>query len=43
MTALILLPEMNEALRASNQHHRRQKNKILSFFFSPVLIILRCY
>lgn len=35
VTALILLPKMNEARRASNHHHRRQKNKILSSFFFP--------
>lgn len=28
-----LLPEMNEEARASKQHHRREENKILSFFF----------
>lgn len=27
-----LLPEMNEEARASKQHHRREENKILSFF-----------
>lgn len=40
--ARVLLPEPSGAPRASNQH-QQPKSKITKWFFSPALIILRCY